>query len=338
LRFPADHAAHEDFRIEWWYYTGNLRAVDGHEFGYELTFFRTGIAVRPENPSRWAVRDLYMVHFAISDIASARFRHFQRLARAGVGWAGAATDRYRVWNGDWEARLDGETHQLTAHQGDAALDLQLVSQKPPVLHGDRGLSRKGPSPGNASYYYSLTRLATQGKLSLDGKTYEVAGLSWMDHEFSSSFLEPGQQGWDWLSLQLDDRRELMLYRIRRSDGRVDPFSSATLVDAQGHARHLRAEQFTLMPGNNWHSPQTGGDYPLVWTVRIPDAQLEIRVDAAFAGQELDTRSTTGLAYWEGSIWAQGNSAGQPVHGRGYLEMTGYAGKPLGGSLGGESSR
>lgn len=330
FRFPRDHAAHPDYRIEWWYYTGNVATPQGRSFGFQLTFFRTGADYRPANPSVWAVRDLYMTHFAVSDIASGQFHSFQRLNRGGVGWAGAASDRYRVWNGDWEVRLEkGETHRLRAGEGGVRIDLTLRSLKPPVVHGEHGISQKGPSAGNASHYYSLTRMATEGTIQLDGQRFAVSGLSWMDHEFSTSFLEPGQQGWDWFAVQLDDGRDLMLYRMRRDDGSADPFSSGTLVGARGEARPIRFEEFELRPGRRWTSPLSGAAYPVGWEIRVPACELRLEAEAAFPDQEMQTSDTTGIIYWEGSIRLRGQADGRDVDGRGYLEMTGYTGRALG---------
>jgi predicted secreted hydrolase len=328
--FPRDHAAHEDYRIEWWYYTGNLQAKDGRRFGYELTFFRTGIVRRPENPSRWAVRDLYITHFAISDLASGKFHFFERLNRRGVGWAGAESDRYRAWNGDWEVRLAGDRHLLSAYEGGQRLELTLTPTRPPVLHGDRGLSQKGPSRGNASHYYSLTRMETAGTLAVGGQEFSVTGLSWMDHEFSSSFLEPGQQGWDWFALQLDDGRDLMIYQIRTQDGRPDAQSSGTLVRADGTSIGLRRADFSLAPGPRHKMPGSGAEYPIAWRLRVPGHDLDLNVEAAMPDQEMNTTASIGVPYWEGAVAIRGTASGKPVAGRGYLEMTGYAGKGLGG--------
>jgi len=322
--FPADHAAHPDYRIEWWYYTGHLATPGGRHFGYQLTFFRTGIVRQPTNPSAWSVRDLYIAHLALSDLDQRKFRFFQRARRQGVGWAGADAQRYHVWNGDWSARLDGETQRLIAADEGLSLALELQPQKPPVPHGDAGLSRKGPSPGNASYYYSFTRLQTSGRLTVDGQACDVTGVSWMDHEFSSSFLEAGQQGWDWLSLQLDDGRDLMVYQVRHADGSADPLSSATLVDAAGRARHLERSQFVLEPRRRWQSPDTGGNYPIEWTLRLPQEQAEFSIAAAYPQQEMNTVASNGFPYWEGSVTIRGRWGNTPITGRGYLEMTGYA--------------
>ena len=333
--FPRDHAAHPPYRIEWWYYTGNVETSEGRRFGYQLTFFRTGVTPTPTTPSQWAVRDLYMAHFAISDPDGKRFYSFERLNRAGVHWAGAETNGYRVWNESWETRLDGEVHVLTANDGNCKIALSLTPEKLPVIHGKDGLSQKGVSAGNASHYYSYTRLRTSGTIAVDGQTFSVTGLSWMDHEFGTSFLEKDQVGWDWFSLQLQDGRELMLFQIRRADGSIDPHSSGTLVETNGNTIHLPIGAFSLVPEQYWQSPQSGARYPIVWTLTLPRSDLRFRVSAALPNQEMRTEASTGVTYWEGSVFVTGKSEERDVLGRGYLEMTGYTGKSMGPILGGQ---
>lgn len=332
-QFPRDHASHEAYRIEWWYYTGNLTAKDGRRFGYQLTFFRTGVVPQPAIPSRWAVRDLYMAHLAVSDIGAQTFYAFERLNRAGIGWAGAETSAYRVWNEDWEARLEGRDHRLHAPNGPFGLDFRLTPERPEVIHGENGISRKGATAGNASHYYSITRLRTTGRITVRGESIDVTGESWMDHEFGTSFLEREQIGWDWFSIQLEDGRDLMLFQIRRPDGAMDRSSSGTLVEADGQVTSIRFGQFTLTPADRWRSGAGGAAYPTRWTVDLPRDGLHLTVRAAFAGQELRTTESTGVTYWEGSVTIEGTARGRPVRGRGYLEMTGYAGVGMGRVMG-----
>ena len=326
--FTRDHASHPDYRIEWWYYTGNLVASDGHRFGYQLTFFRVGVDFAPVNPSRWAVRDLYTAHFAVSDLDRDQFRHAEKLSRAGIGWAGAETKSYRVWNEDWEARQDDSGHhRLKAIEAGMAVDLDLAPGKRPIPQGENGVSQKGEAAGNASHYYSLTRMPTRGVIEIEGKRYEVSGTSWMDHEFGTSFLEPGQIGWDWMSIQLDDGTDLMLYQFRRTDGARDRHSNGTLVDINGESRRLSAEQFTLTPVDYWTSPTSGARYPIAWRIEIPDKAISMTARAAIRNQELETNESTRVTYWEGATVLEGTD-GRPL-GRGYLEMTGYAGAAMG---------
>ncbi|HJQ71377.1 MAG TPA: lipocalin-like domain-containing protein [Blastocatellia bacterium] len=327
--FPRDHASHAPYQIEWWYYTGNLAARDGRRFGYQLTFFRTGVVPKPANPSRWAVRDLYMAHFAISDIDRESFHWSERLSRAGINWAGADATAYRVWNGDWEARLDGQTHSLAARDEGFALELKLQPSKPEVIHGQNGVSQKGPSEGNATHYYSLTRLPSEGVVVIDGERFDVTGESWMDHEFGTRILGLEQFGWDWFSIQLDDGRELMIFQIRRSDGSVDRRSSGTLIDAQGNAIHLPFGEFTLSPRDRWTSPASRATYPTAWAVEAPGHGLSLNVVAAFKDQELRATESTGVTYWEGAVEVSGRAGANVTRGRGYLEMTGYAGQSMG---------
>jgi predicted secreted hydrolase len=327
---PADHASHPDYKIEWWYYTGNVETTAGRRFGYQLTFFRVGVDPQPSNPSRWAVRDLHMAHFAVSDLASGRFHAFDRLQRAGAGWAGASVDRYEVWNGAWRAgaRADG-SHHLQAKDGAVAVDLTLGGVDRMVTHGLDGYSQKGRDPSNASHYYSLPRLTTRGTITVDGQRVDVSGLSWMDHEFGTSMLEAGQLGWDWFALQLEDGRDVMLYQMRRRGGPRDPFSSGSIVARDGRVTHLGASDYTLEPLETWQSPTTKIRYPIRWRVTIPASGLSLDVRAAMPNQELHTPRSTGVTYWEGAVEATG--AGD-VRGRGYMELTGYSGKPLGDSL------
>lgn len=325
---PADHASHPDYKLEWWYYTGNLDAQDGRRFGYQLTFFRIGVTPQPAHASAWAVRDLFMTHFAITDANGKRYEFAERLNRAGPGWAGASASEYHVWNDDWTAALDAQgRHVLRAKQGDIAVDLQLEPSRSIVLHGDHGYSQKGADPGNASHYYSLTRMPTTGTLVAGGTSVAVTGESWMDHEFGTTFLETGQRGWDWFALQLTDGRDLMLYRFRRGDGSFDPQSSGTLVNADGSSTPLTAEDFTLEPGRDWSSRVTGARYPIEWRVRVPKASLDLQITTPVDDQELHTAGS-GVNYWEGAVDGRGTAAGRPVTARGYLEMTGYSGRNM----------
>ncbi len=330
FQFPRDHASHPDFRIEWWYYTGNVETVDGRRFGYQVTFFRVGVDPAPANPSRWAVRDIFMTHVAVSDPAGRRYRYAERLSRSGPGLAGARTDRYEVWNEDWSARLDENgRHVLRTSGHAAAVDLILDEGEPPVVNGTNGISQKGSQPGNASHYYSVMRMPTRGTLTIEGERHSVRGVSWMDHEFGTSFLEPDQQGWDWFSIQLDDGHELMLYQLRRGDGSRDPRSSGTLVSPDGRVTHLADGDFTLArTGPSFHSRVSQARYPVAWQVSVPSHGLDLTVTTPLEDQELHTAASTGVTYWEGLIDITGTVRGRRATGRGYLEMTGYA-SPMG---------
>ena len=327
-QFPRDHGSHPDYRIEWWYYTGNVSSDDGRRFGYQVTFFRIGVDPAPENPSRWAVRDLFMAHLALTDIGAGRQLMAERLDRGGVGWTGARAGTLEVWNGDWRVDLDGATHRLRALDRAFGVDLRLGPGKGTTVHGEDGLSRKGAEAGNASYYYSMTRMPTSGHLMVDGETIAVIGASWMDHEFGTTFLEASQVGWDWFSLQLDDGSDLMVFQLRRADGEPNPHSAGTWVDAAGVATPLGAGEFTLVPGRRWSSPSTGGVYPVDWRIELPGREAHLEISAVVDAQELDTAASTGVAYWEGAVTVSGQVGDRAVSGRGYLEMTGYAGPPM----------
>ena len=326
FEFPRDHASHPDYKIEWWYYTGNLKAADGRRFGYQVTFFRVGIDHTPANPSRWAIRDLFMTHLAVSDAGGKRYRFSEKLSRGGPGLAGARTDRYHVWNDAWTASLTGgRQHVLNAPGHEAGIDLLLDEGKPPIIHGLNGISQKGAQAGNASHYYSLTRMPTSGTLMIDGERVTVSGESWMDHEFGTSFLEPEQRGWDWLSIQLSDGRELMLYQLRRADGTRDPRSSGTIVDRAGRSTHLANSDFTLTPGRRQFTSKNGAVYPIEWVVAVPSQRIELTVTTPLEDQELSLVRSTGIAYWEGIIDVAGKTGSGQITGSGYLEMTGYHG-------------
>ena len=319
FRFPADHGPHPEFRTEWWYYTGNLSTREGRRFGFQLTFFRSALAPSmPERSSGWATRQAYLAHFTLSDVDGGRFRSFERWSRGALGLAGSRGEPFRVWLEDWSAEGD-RTMRLRAAEESVALDLTLEPGKPPVLQGERGLSRKSAEPGNASYYYSLTRMPASGTVRLAGERFAVAGLAWMDREWSTSSLGQDQVGWDWFALQLDDGRELMLYQLRRRDGTADLTSSATLVGPRGQSRHLGLSDFELEVLDHWESPRSGAVYPAGWQLRIPSADLDLKVEPLIADQELDVS----FRYWEGAVRTEGTSRGRPVEGRGYVEMTGY---------------
>ena len=326
---PDDHVAHPEYRLEWWYYTGNVQDKGGRPYGYQVTFFRFGVVREQTNPSPWAVRDLYMAHVAITDPQGEGHLFADRVNRAGIHWAGARTDRYEVWNETWRVSQDEQgRHHLTVDADDFAIELVLDEGKPAALHGRGGYSQKGSDAGNATHYYSLTRMPTRGTLRVGGQSYEVNGLSWMDHEYGTTFLERTQAGWDWFSIQLDDGSELMMFRLRGVDGSADARSSGTVIAGDGRTRALDAAAFTLVPGRLWRSAATGARYPVEWRLSVPAERLDLVVRAAIDAQELSGLAS-GVAYWEGAIDVQGTRHGRAMRGRGYLEMTGYGGRPMG---------
>ena len=327
LSFPADHYSHPDFKTEWWYYTGHLESETGKRYGYQVTFFRFGLRDRQnEAKEKPPFSELYMAHFALSDINAKQFRYRERINRGYDDKAGASIDRYLVWNEDWKVEGDNNIHRIRVNDRGTELQLSLKSLKPPVLHGSNGLSQKAAGEGRASYYYSLTRMQTEGVLKVEGKAEKIRGLSWMDHEFGSNQLGEDQVGWDWFSIQLDDQTELMLYLMRRKDGSVDPYSSGTLVSANGATRHLDLHDYRVEVLEHWKSPMSGADYPMKWKIAIPSEQIELEINPAFQNQELITNRSTRVTYWEGAVDIRGTTRGKGVAGAGYVEMTGYAGK------------
>lgn len=323
-QFPRDHGAHPQFQTEWWYYTGVLVTDYGRRFGFQFTIFRRAISpLEPASDSEFRTRDIYMAHFTISDIAAGRFYHDQRYSRGGAGLAGATPSdqmaRYRVWLEDWQvvAENDDATRQrILAASDDFALDLTLTQIKPPALQGDNGLSPKSEEIGNASYYYSLTRLVTSGTLTVGAETFTVSGDTWMDHEFSTSALGDGAQGWDWFGLIFEDGSELMIGQIRQMDGSVEPAFGGLLVYPDGSTRSLASGDFTLSATDTWRSPHTDADYPAGWEVQVLGADsFRFSVAPLQADQELHG---AGIQYWEGAVRVSGD-----VSGFGYAELTGY---------------
>jgi predicted secreted hydrolase len=322
--FPNDHSAHPDYRTEWWYYTGHLETESGKRYGYQVTFFRIGLRDYQETGAATLFTDLYMAHFVLSDKDAETFIFRERVNRGYEGKAGANVGHYRVWNEDWRVVLEGKTHVITVKDGKHSLQLRLTPTKPPVLHGDNGLSRKGQGAGRASYYYSLTRIKTEGVVQINRRAEKVQGLSWMDHEFGSDQLGKDQIGWDWFSLQLNNETELMLYLMRRRDGTVDPVSSGTLVYKDGTTRKLSLDAYNIRVLEQWTSPQSRATYPMGWKVRIPTEKLELEVLPFFAQQEINARKSTRVTYWEGSVRIRGTMGDGEVRGLGYVELTGYA--------------
>jgi predicted secreted hydrolase len=322
--FPRDHFNHPDFQTEWWYYTGNLKSANGHRFGFELTFFRQAVSRDLAKTNAWQVRDLYLAHLALSDLDGGKFYHLERTNRSGPGIADASKSLGRIWNGNWQIQWRGADQELDAVEERFQLHLKLHPEKPPVIHGEKGVSQKAEGPGHASHYISLTRIATSGAIELGGQKLEVSGSSWMDHEFFTHQLAADQTGWDWLSLQLTDHTELMLFRIRRADGSIDPYSAGTYVDADGRTTHLRSADFTLLPaGEVWISPLTGARYPVEWKAEIPKLKIELEVKTPLKSQELTGKTAWAPNYWEGAITLSGRREGKAIGGVGYLEMTGY---------------
>jgi predicted secreted hydrolase len=330
FRFPRDHGAHPRYKTEWWYYTGHLGAKDGESFGYQLTFFRAGVKrPEPRAHSAWALHTVYFAHLALSDITRGQFLFREKASRGALGLAGADEGRLQVWIDDWRAEMEDGAMHLTARDEGLGLDLFCMPLKPPVLHGDQGFSRKAAQGAAASYYYSLSRLETRGRLTLGERTLEVTGSSWMDHEFFTHTLAPEQAGWDWFALQLDDGWEVMLYLLRGRDGSIDPASSGTLIDPAGQARRLNLADFKITPTATWKSPHSRAVYPAGWQLEIPGAGYTLTLTPTLADQEIRAGAAGGVTYWEGQMKVAGQGHQRTVTGEGYAELTGYAGK-LGG--------
>lgn len=328
FRFPGDHGPHPAFRNEWWYVTGNVDSADGQRFGYELTLFRFALApssAESEPAAGWRTSQVFVGHFAISDPQRDEFHVAERYARAGLGLAGAAANPFRVWLGSWQIAADtsasdaGDLFRLQASDGPIALDLELRATKPPVLNGEAGLSRKSSEPGNASYYYSMSRLATTGSVTVGGRDYEVSGDSWLDREWGSSALSGSQIGWDWFALQLDDGSELMFYNIRSEDGLPDAMSAGTFIARDGSATGLVQGDVDITVLRQWQSP-AGGVYPARWRLDVASLGLSVEIAPIMDDQEL----ATAVRYWEGAVDVSGIRGGQSLRGRGYVELTGYA--------------
>jgi predicted secreted hydrolase len=329
ITFPRDHGAHPQFRTEWWYLTAECRSAAGQRYGVQLTIFRQGMQAGVPGPGepRWKLRQAYAGHLAIAALDEGRFVHAERVRRANGGLAGASEETLDVWIEDWSFALDAQgVLRAKARDGQTgiAVDLSWRPTKPAVLHGDRGLSLKGPEPGNASAYMSWTRLEGQGTLEWNGQQLDVTSSAWFDHEWGSSQLGAGVVGWDWFGLRLVDGRELMIYLLRRSDGTAIEQSGGTLVLADGSTRTLRRDEITLEALEHWTSPRTKGRYPSRWRLSVPSTGIDGEVRAQLEDCELDTAGSSQVIYWEGPVSLKGSTTGS-----GYAELTGYA-----GSLGG----
>jgi len=321
LAFPEDTGAHPAFRNEWWYITGWLTDQDGQERGFQVTFFRVGTGLGAENPSRFAPRQLVIAHAAIADPGLGRLRHAQRTERALVPLAGAAEGRTRAWIGDWELKLEDGHYQTRIEAEEFAFELAMTPPGPPVLNGVDGFSQKTPDPVNASYYYSRPQLAVRGTIELEGETHRVTGRAWLDHEWSSEYLVDEAEGWDWIGINLHDGGSLMAFQMRHRDGSVI-WAAGTLRGGDGTHRVLGPDQVRFEPLRRWRSPRSGVAYPVEWQLEIAGRALQLR--PLMDDQELDGQRSSGVVYWEG---ASRLYEGDQEIGRGYLEMTGYTGRP-----------
>jgi predicted secreted hydrolase len=342
-QFPRDHGAHPEYRTEWWYIVSNLRTKDGRRFGAQITFFRHGLSSRGrhvpysgQQPSPWRADDVHFAHFAITDEQGNRHLHAERINRPAYGRAGASETSVDVRNADWHLRGE-EAMQGTgdadspfsaswhAAYGDFSATLRITAAKPLVFQGERGLSQKSADVGNASHYYSFTRLATTGEIRIGEETFAVEGWSWMDREFSTSALGADQRGWDWFAIQLDNNTEIMLYHMRRADGTYDPLSKGLFIHPDATTTVLSSADFEITALNTWRSPKTGGTYPSGWRVKIPSREIDITITPLIKNQELILPGLGNLSYWEGACNVGGTVGGSAVTGAAYVELTGYAG-------------
>jgi predicted secreted hydrolase len=316
ISFPRDHGSHADAAVEWWYWTGHLTGEGGREYGFQLTFFR--------------VRELHLAHFAWSDLSGGRFSFEERTHLGLPGIAGAQEGRLDVVNEDWFARDQSGVQRLHARARQGELTLTLRPEKPPVLHGAAGISRKGPGENEYSHYVSIPRLSASGVWTLSGKSQNLRGTAWFDHEWGPGALPAGASGWDWFALQLADGSELMLYRMRLSGGRASPFSAGTFVPPSGPPQPIAWNDVALAPKSTWTSPRSRATYPAAWSLSVSSLKLDATITPLLSDQELITEKSTGVTYWEGACGVEAKRDGRPVGGRAYVEMTGYAGRDVPG--------
>ena len=346
FEFPQDHLAHPDYKTEWWYFSGHLRLnnkASKHtepRFAYQFTLFRFALAPEDhidhltKDTSDWRAQHIYMAHVALTDLQTGQYYQKERFSRESPGLAGAqqqSDGRLKFWLNNWQAH-SLESNQLwplmlMVDDSQFALKLQLDSQKPVVLQGDQGLSQKSKALGNASYYYSYSRVKTQGSIRIGDKDYSVSGDSWLDREWSTSSLGADQEGWDWFSLHLEDGSELMLYQMRKKDGSKDEFSSGIMIDFQGNTKKLDSDSFQLKASDYWTSPVSAIKYPVKWQLNIPQHNFDVTIKSVLKNQEWSKAKGHSFDYWEGSVKVSGHKNLQPIKGVGYLEMTGYKNKP-----------
>ncbi len=333
LEFPRDHGSHPDYRTEWWYYTGNLKAKDGSQYGFQLTFFRHGLSPPgaetkwPRKPSAWRTRQVYLAHAAVSDIAGQRHMQAEAVSRQVLGLAGVTQmeDKTIVFLKNWSVEIGTVSHVLKASTDDFSFFLNLKPIKPLVLHGQAGYSLKGSTPERASCYYSFTGLKAEGNISIHGKSFGVNGSAWMDHEFSTALLEPGITGWDWFSLQLSDQTEIMVFLLRKQTSGLHSASSGTFIDPDGQARHLTRNDIKVDILDTWKSRYSNARYPARWRLRIALLGIDLTIKSNLPDQEMRTLNSSGVTYWEGSVSINGTREKHPLKGQGYVELTGYAG-------------
>ncbi|MGI9286557.1 MAG: lipocalin-like domain-containing protein [Pseudomonadales bacterium] len=326
LRFPRDHGIHPDYKNEWWYFTGNVQSNAGREFGFQFTLFRSALTPETkESDSAWSSPQIFLAHVALSDIESGELLHSERFSRGALGLAGVQHAPFRIWLNDWQVSSLAPIcskcfdNALSVKTDKFSLHLRLSNAKKRVLQGNEGHSAKSATPGNASYYYSYTRLKAQGEISLADKHIKVSGESWFDHEWSTSALETDQAGWDWFSLQLSNQSEMMLYRVRHKHDQTKNHLRGSLIAADGKVRQLGQGDFQIRATSTWTSPISGVRYPSSWELRVPSVRARLTVRPKMPDQEM----RLSFRYWEGAVNVSGGMAGMPVSGNGYAELAGY---------------
>jgi predicted secreted hydrolase len=317
LRFPEDLGSHPRFRTEWWYVTGWLLTERGESLGFQITFFRTKPDIDANNPSDFAPRQIMVAHCALSDPQRGALWQDQKIRRAALGLAGAAEGDTNVWIDRWSLKREAQTYLAKVAAEDFSFDLALTETQPALINGEDGVSRKGPQPQAASYYYSLPHMQVAGTVSRKGSATQVTGEAWFDHEWSSEYLDTEAAGWDWIGINFQDGGALMAFQIRGLDGKAH-WAGGTIRTGAGLPKILMPEDVQFRAGRRWTSPRTGIAYPVEWTVRADGHEITLK--ALFDDQENDTRLSTGAIYWEGAVRAF--DAKSQV-GRGYLELTGY---------------
>lgn len=317
MRFPRDEGSHPEFRIEWWYVTGLLRVAARQPAGFQITFFRARPALKQDNPSAFSPHQIIIAHAALSDPERGRLIHAERAARTAFDLAGAATGRTSVWIDDWALEQQGSTYRARLTAPELQFDFRFSATQPPLLQGENGLSRKGPAAESASYYYSLPQLELHGTIVSSGHRRSVSGRAWLDHEWTSRYMDAAASGWDWVCANFADGSALMAFRMRDAQGR-SYWAGGTLRGTDGTRQVFGPAEIVFKPGRTWRSARTGTTYPVAWTVQAGD--LSLSIEPLMDDQELDARRTTGTIYWEGAVRVL---SGAVTVGHGYLELTGY---------------
>jgi len=327
FEFPSDLGSHPEFRTEWWYYTGNLTGENGEEFGYQFTIFRTALTADTiDRDSEFGTNQIFMGHFTITDISNNKFYYYERFSRGAAGLAGADAEPFKVNLESYKIQVTGKSDfifpkvKIIAKEDNNEIQLELTPEKQIVYQGEEGLSRKGKGEGNASYYYSVTRILTEGFVIINGVKYNVKGNSWLDREWSTSALSEEQVGWDWFSIQLSNNTDIMYYNLRRKDGTADEYSKGSIIGKNGEKENISREEINLRVIDYWESDE-GKKYPSGWILKIPSKNTELRITPAIKNQELKLS----VRYWEGSVRIEGIFDGVQVNGKGYAELTGYSG-------------